>query len=150
MVLLRRSCASNQQQIWKHARTQDQQSIQGHQGKEIFRSQARYISSYQGIINHNNAYKPKPEFEKKTKENVPLKEFVLKDYQGKEGVEEYDTYVIARPLKLFTMKNNVGRSFECVNQHGEIIEILLWNDCSAEVKLGQTYRFDYMKVKAYR
>ena len=150
MVLLRGSCASNQQQIWQHAGTKDQQSVQGHKGEEDFRSQARYIFRYQGIINHNNAKNERPEFEKKTKEQAPLKEFVLKDYQGKEGVEEFDTYVIARPLKLFTMKNNVGRSFECVNQHGEIIEILLWSECSAEVQLGNTYRFNYMRVKAFR
>ncbi len=65
----------------------------------------------------------------------------MKDYEGKDNVEEFDTFVVARPLKLFVMKNSMGRTYESVNRFGEIIEILLWNDCSIDITLGQTYKF---------
>lgn len=74
----------------------------------------------------------------------------MRNYKGKESVEEFDLFVIARPLKVFYMKNDQGRNFECVNKYGEIFDILLWNDCKVEVELDKTYRFDYVRAKIYR
>lgn len=35
----------------------------------------------------------------------------MRNYKGKESVEEFDLFVIARPLKVFYMKNDQGRNF---------------------------------------
>jgi hypothetical protein len=45
----------------------------------------------------------------------------MKDYTEKGSGEEYDKYVIARPLDLFIMKNNIGRIFTCVDRFGTSI-----------------------------
>lgn len=74
--------------------------------------------AYIGIINHNNnVNNQKIESSKSSKEPQALKEFIMKNYQDRETVDEYDLFVTARPLKMQPIKN-FGRNFECVTRLG--------------------------------
>ena len=66
-------------------------------------------------------------------------------------MDDLDYFIIARPLKISTMKNNIGRNLFCVDRYGQLIDITIWNEYdSIELRPHETYRFSKLKAKLYR